>query len=116
MRSIAIPVNASAVTFWVDFASQPGVSECGRFIDSTGQNFQAAYPYSDKAGWRVETMPLEGEMWHWGGAKDGQIRGPLQLGSLYLIATHDKIEGTGTVRAAAPYFAIGQPVTPDAPH
>ncbi|HEY3333002.1 MAG TPA: cellulase family glycosylhydrolase [Capsulimonadaceae bacterium] len=116
MKNIAIPDGTSALTFWLDYKSIPGVTECGRFIDSTGQNFQAAYAPSSTSGWRVQTMPLDGEMWHWGGAKDGQIRGPLSLSALYLIATHGAITSTGTLRIGAPYFAIGQPVTPDAPH
>lgn len=77
-----------------------------RFIDVTGQVFQADGPKLDWTGWRFVSIPMqaseERELAHWAGANDGVIHYPIKWDTLFLLDNTDRKEVAGEVFLSSP--------------
>lgn len=79
---------ARAMGLWV-YGDAHGCQLRIRFVDSTGQVFQADGKKIDWAGWRYVSFPLVASeaspLTHWGGANDGKIHPPMKWDTLLLL-------------------------------
>lgn len=77
-----------------------------RFIDSTGQTFQADGPQIDWQGWRYVTFPMqstdEKPLTHWGGANDGKIHYPIKWDTIFLLDNVSREPVEGEIYLSAP--------------
>ncbi len=56
-----------------------------RFVDATGQTFQADGGRIDFKEWKLVEFPLRGNLGSWGGAKDGVIHYPIKWNAVLLL-------------------------------
>lgn len=110
------PDGAASVTFWACVTPAQQIETCAVVGDSTGQMFQPRLNFKAAPGWQIATIPpVNGDMWHWGGAKDGVPHPPLSLSQLLIIDNKIPAVSQGMVEVASPAYAFGKPSEPDAP-
>lgn len=74
-----------------------------RFVDATGQTFQAAGETIDWHGWKYVTIPMDQASVahsHWGGANDGVVHYPIKWDTVFLLDRDSKKAAEGAVYLA----------------
>lgn len=108
----ALPGKPRTVSMWV-YGDGQSNGVCARTCDATGQIFQPASAITWK-GWQLLTLPLDDNgVWHYAGAKDGQIHYPIKWNSLFLLDSAGRATRKGTIYLASPTVLWDQP--PQAP-
>lgn len=77
-----------------------------RFVDATGQTFQADGPKIVWKGWQYATFPLrpseDAALAHWGGANDGVIHYPIKWNAVFLLDNVSRQPLQGEIYLSAP--------------
>ena len=81
-----------ALGVWVNGDAQ-GARLRGRFEDSTKQSFQVDGPKLDRKQWQFVTIPITGDLEHWGGANDGHLHYPITWDWLLIVGTGAPLDG-----------------------
>ena len=87
-----------AFGLWVHGDSDGGATRL-RYVDSSGQTFQAASESITWTGWRFITFPMQATdsaTSHWGGANDGVVHYPIRWDTIFLL---DKSKGGESFKA-----------------
>jgi hypothetical protein len=98
-------IYPNAFGLWVH-ADGRGCATRIRFVDQTGQTFQASGPGLTWTGWKFVRFPLaEGGyagVVHWGGANDGKIHFPIQWDTIFLLDNVSRQPVEGEIYLSAP--------------
>lgn len=98
----AIQGRPQSLGWWID-GDGVGNALYVRFVDATGQTFQAGGSALDWKGWRYVTFLLDSiHATHWGGKDDGRIHYPIHWDCLFMLSKAIAGDSQGTVYMAAP--------------
>jgi hypothetical protein len=91
---------------WWLYGDASGCSTRLRFVDSTGQTFQADGPKIVWKGWRYVTLGLQASdstsLAHWGGANDGTIHYPIKWDAAFLLDNGSRQPLEGEIYLSGP--------------
>ncbi len=105
----AIPEGAGALGAWIH-GDGSGMILRLRFLGADGQAFQPAGMAVVWRGWRWVEIPIRGDearLASWGGAADGQPRGPFQLDTLLLVDKPGPQPFEGRIAVSAMFWIGG---------
>jgi len=95
----------SGIGWWLH-GDASGCATRLRFVDSSGQTFQADGPKIVWKGWRYIRLPLQpsddAPLAHWGGANDGSIHYPIKWDSIFLLDNVSRQPAEGEIYLSAP--------------